>query len=67
MDINSISQLISTIGFPIAACCALFYLYTNTMKELTVAIAKIDATMEHILNHLEGVRVYKHTEQENAG
>lgn len=25
MDISAISTLISTVGFPIACCCALFY------------------------------------------
>lgn len=67
MDYQAIAQIISTVGFPIVACVAMFYLYDKTVKDLTVAISRIDNTMEHILNHLEGVRVYdaKHEVKEN--
>lgn len=51
--ISTLSQLISSVGFPIAAFAAIFYLYDRTIKDLTVTIAKIDATLEHILSHLE--------------
>lgn len=51
-DLNLWMQLISTVGFPIVAFCAIFYLYDKTVKELTVTITKIDATLEHILAHL---------------
>lgn len=54
MDYQAIAQIISTVGFPIVASVAMFYLYDKTVKDLTVAIAKIDATMEHILAHIEG-------------
>lgn len=58
MDYEGIIQVISSVGFPIVACCAMFYLYDRTIKDLTVAINRIDDTMAHILTHLEGVRVY---------
>lgn len=33
MDINVISQLITSVGFPIVACCAMFYVnYTSFQK-----------------------------------
>ena len=51
--INVLSQMIATVGFPIAAFAAIFYLYDKTIKELTVTITKIDSTLEHILKHLE--------------
>lgn len=60
MDYQNIIQIISSVGFPIVACVGIFYLYDKTIKELTVAIGKIDQTMEQILRHLEGVRVYPH-------
>ena len=52
-DLNMWMQLIGSVGFPIVAFCAIFYLYDKTVKELTVTITKIDATLEHILSHLE--------------
>lgn len=51
--IATLSQLVASVGFPIAAFAAIFYLYDKTIKELTVTITKIDSTLEHILSHLE--------------
>lgn len=51
--LNALAQIVATVGFPIAAFAAIFYLYDRTIKELTVTITKIDATLEHILSHLE--------------
>ena len=33
MDINNIAQLISTIGFPIAACCAIFFMMNKERED----------------------------------
>lgn len=52
-DFTIIANFISTVGFPIAAFGAIFYLYDKTVKELTVTITKIDNTLQHILSHLE--------------
>ena len=41
-------QLISSVGFPIAACVGLFYLYQKTIQELTITLASMEATMETI-------------------
>ena len=44
MDPGSIATLISSVGFPIAACCALFYLLnkqTETFNELKVVMTKL--------------------------
>ena len=64
MDYEGIIQVISSVGFPIVACCAMFYLYDKTIKDLTVAINRIDDTMGHILSHLEGVRVYNKKDED---
>ena len=37
MDYNAIGQLIGTLGFPIVACCALFWMLNTTMKENTAS------------------------------
>ena len=50
MDINAILQAISTVGFPIVACGALFYLYNKTITKLTVTLEKMDKTLDVILN-----------------
>lgn len=52
MDVNNIAQLISTIGFPIAACCAIFYMmnkeredHKNEVNDLKGVIAEINSTL----------------------
>ena len=50
MDINTIMQAISTVGFPIVACGALFYLYNKTITKLTVTLEKMDKTLDMIVN-----------------
>lgn len=52
MDVTEISQLIGTIGFPIVACCALFYLYDKTITKLTVTLEKVDATLDKIFERI---------------
>lgn len=44
MDINTISTLIASVGFPIAACICLFYLLnkqTETLNELKIVMTKL--------------------------
>lgn len=52
MDYNGIVQIVGSLGFPIVAACAMFYLYDKTIKELTVTIAKIDVTLQHLINRI---------------
>lgn len=40
MDINSISNIIATVGFPIVACGGLFWMINTTMKDLKKSIDK---------------------------
>lgn len=44
MDINAFSTLITSVGFPIAACICLFYLLnkqTETLNELKIVMTKL--------------------------
>ena len=52
---GEIAQIISTVGFPIAACAGLFYLYDKTVKDLTITLAKIDATLDGIAKRLDSI------------
>lgn len=38
MDIGEILSAIGTVGFPIVACGALFWMINKTMRELTSAV-----------------------------
>lgn len=44
---------ISTVGFPIVACCVLFYLYDKTLREVIVALKELCTTMHLIQQTLE--------------
>lgn len=61
---NEIVQAISTVGFPIVACGAMFYFYDRTIKDLTITLTKIDTTLDGIakkLAHIEEIE-NKHPE-----
>lgn len=41
MNYQDLVQAISTVGFPIVCCCALFWMINTTMKELKDVIASL--------------------------
>ena len=53
MDVNEIIQAIGSVGFPIVACCAMFYLYDKTITKLTSTLERIDKTLDRVLNKLD--------------
>lgn len=60
MDISSITQLISTIGFPIAACIAIFYMmnkeredHKNEVDALKGVISEINQTLAALKQLIE--------------
>lgn len=53
MDIASITQVISSVGFPIAACVGLFYLYDKTIKDLTITLAEVAKTLENVNSRID--------------
>ena len=55
MDVNEIIQIVGSLGFPIVAACAMFYLYDKTIRELTVTLTKIDTTLARLVAHVEEV------------
>jgi len=53
MDMTNVVQMIGSVGFPIVAATAMFYLYDKTIKELTATITKIDTTLDHIMSRID--------------
>lgn len=43
--IDALLQAISTIGFPIAACVGMFYLYNKTVTGLTQTLTSMNHTL----------------------
>jgi len=44
-NVSEITQVISSVGFPIVACGALFWMINTSMKELTTAIAALTQSL----------------------
>lgn len=55
MDYNAIVQAIGSVGFPIVACCGMFYLYNKTITELTSTLSKIETTLDIVIKRIEEV------------
>ena len=62
MDANAIVAAIGSVGFPIVACCALFYLYdktitklTSTLDKVTDTLDKMDKTLERVMDKIDGL------------
>lgn len=52
MEPNDIMQAISTVGFPIAACCVLFYLYDKTLREVVATLQDVSKTLKEVSDTL---------------
>lgn len=53
MDPNDIMQAISTVGFPITACCVLFYLYDKTLREVVATLRDVSNTLREVADTLK--------------
>ena len=53
MDINAVMQAVTTVGFPIVACAALYYLVTNTIAKVTEALNDINKTLIIVTERLD--------------
>lgn len=56
MDVNIILQAIGSVGFPIVACCALFYLYDKTITKLTTTLEKVDKTLDKVFDKVNTMK-----------
>lgn len=53
MDMTAIVQAVSTVGFPIVACGAMFWLCNSTMKDLRDSIAENTKALIELRGHIE--------------
>ena len=52
MDSTELIQAVSTVGFPIVACCVLFYLYDKTLREVVATLQDVSQTLRDVSEHL---------------
>ena len=48
MDINGVTTLISSIGFPIVACCAMGYYITKELHEMQENMQELTLTIKEL-------------------
>ena len=53
MNYQELVQAISTVGFPIVCCCALFWMINTTMKELKDVIARLTQSITLMNDRME--------------
>jgi len=53
MNYQELVQAISTVGFPIVCCCALFWMINTTMKELKDVIAGLTQSITLMNDRME--------------
>ena len=57
METSEIVQAISTVGFPIVACCILFYLYDKTLREVVSTLADVSHTLRDVAESIKINRI----------
>lgn len=55
MDITVLSQVIGSVGFPIAACCVMFYQNDKLQKTLSEVSTTLTAMNERLSDVEKGV------------
>lgn len=48
MDVNDITSIIGSLGFPIVACVGMFYLYNRTLKDFTATLGTIGSEIKEL-------------------
>lgn len=51
MNVNDIGQIISTVGFPIFACCVMFF-QNSKMQE---TLSNLNVTMQSLVDRIESI------------
>lgn len=55
VDFQMILTAIGSVGFPIVACAALFYLYDKTITKLTTTLDKMDKTLDKVFERIDSL------------
>ena len=55
MDVQELISAIGSVGFPIVACCGLFYLYDKTIKDIVNALDNVNQTLTQVNSTLDKI------------
>lgn len=51
--VSAVSELVSNVGFPIAAFCAMYFMCYKVMRENTQAISELRTVVQSLIEKLE--------------
>lgn len=57
MDVSAWVSAIGSVGFPIVACCGLFYLYNETITKITNTLDLLNKSVELLAEELKEKKV----------
>lgn len=55
MEVQELVNAIGSVGFPIVACCGLFYLYDKTIKDIVNALDNVNQTLTSVNSTLDKI------------
>lgn len=53
MELSELISAIGSVGFPIVACCGLFYLYNETITKITNTLNLLNKSVEMLAEELQ--------------
>lgn len=55
MEVQEFVNAVGSVGFPIVACCGLFYLYDKTIKDIVNALDNVNQTLTSVNSTLDKI------------
>lgn len=55
MDVQELVNAVGSVGFPIVACCGLFYLYDKTIKDIVNALDNVNQTLTQVNSTIDKI------------
>lgn len=55
MEVQEFVNAVGSVGFPIVACCGLFYLYDKTIKDIVNALDNVNQTLTQVNSTLDKI------------
>ena len=53
MEVAELMSYVGSVGFPIVACCAMFWLYKETITKITTTLDKLNGTIDKLEQRME--------------
>lgn len=55
VEVQEFVNAVGSVGFPIVACCGIFYLYDKTIKDIVNALDNVNQTLTQVNSTLDKI------------